>query len=103
VFQQLHEWASHGVPADCGNDWSQEAIMMAIQAGPSPTALMPEAKALVEEDLQYKVKAGFTEIIPAERLLQEMPNNLKISWLVVIPQKNCHNRLILNLSKGVWT
>jgi hypothetical protein len=89
VFWQLHEWASHGFPVDCGNDWSQEAIMMAIQAGPSPTALMPEAKALMEEDLQYKVKVGFTEIIPAETLLQQMPNNLKISWLAMIPQKNC--------------
>jgi hypothetical protein len=42
---------------------------MAIQAGPSLTALMPDAKALMEEDLQYKVKAGFTEIVPVETLL----------------------------------
>jgi hypothetical protein len=54
VFGQLQEWASQGIQADCRNDWLMEAIMMAIQAGPSPTALTPEAKALVKEDLQYK-------------------------------------------------
>jgi hypothetical protein len=43
------------VPADCENDWLVEAIMTAIQAGPSPTVLMPEVKALIKEDLQYKV------------------------------------------------
>jgi hypothetical protein len=42
VFGQLHESASHSVPVDCSNDWTQEAIMMAIQARPSLTALMPE-------------------------------------------------------------
>jgi hypothetical protein len=77
--------------------------MTAIQAGPSLTALTPEAKALLEEDLQYKVKAGFTEIVPAEELLRNMPKNLKISWFAVITQKNRHDCLILNLSKGVWT
>jgi hypothetical protein len=29
VFQQLHAWVSHGIPVDCDNDWSQEAILMA--------------------------------------------------------------------------
>jgi hypothetical protein len=77
--------------------------MTAIQARPSLTALTPEAKALIKEDLQYKVKAGFTEIFPVAELLHDMPKNLKISWLAVIPQKNRCDGLILNLSEGVWT
>jgi hypothetical protein len=102
VFGQLYEWASHGVLVDCRNDWSQEAILTAIQAMPSPTALMPEVKALIKEDLQYKVKAGFTEIVPAKELLRNMPKNLKITWLAVIPQKNCHDGLVLkSLQRGL--
>jgi hypothetical protein len=49
VFGQLHEWASHGIPVDCRKDWSWEAILTAIQAGPSPTALTPEVKALARD------------------------------------------------------
>jgi hypothetical protein len=64
---------------------------------------MPEAKALVKEDSQYKVKAGFMEIVPAKELLPDMPKNLKISQLAVIPQKNRQDCLILNLSEGVWS
>jgi hypothetical protein len=69
--------------------------MTAIQAGPSPTALTPEAKALIKEDLQYKVKAGSTEIVPVKELLHDVPKNLKTSWLAVIPQKTCsHDHLL---------
>jgi hypothetical protein len=34
---------------------------------------VPEVKALVEEDLQYKVKAGITEIVHTMELLCNMP------------------------------
>jgi hypothetical protein len=54
-------------------------------AGPPPTALTPEAKGSRGGRFAVQVKAGFAEIVPAETLLQQMPNNLKISRLVVIP------------------
>jgi hypothetical protein len=59
--------------------------MRAIKAGPSPTALTPEARAFIEEDFQYKVKACFTEIVLADELLRNLTSNLKISKLAVIP------------------
>jgi hypothetical protein len=100
---QLQEWASQGAPVDCRNGWSMEAIMMAIQARPSPTALTPEVKALVEEALQYKVKAGITEIVWVDELLHNLLRNLKISRVAAIPQKNRCDCLTLNLSEGVWS
>jgi hypothetical protein len=46
---------------------------------------MPEAKGSCGGRFTVQAKAGFAEIVPVEMLLQQMPNNLKISWLAVIP------------------
>jgi hypothetical protein len=58
----LTEW-QHGINLNCGPDWSWEMIEAAVARGPHPTASTPEALKLFKEDIEYKVKAGFSKVI----------------------------------------
>ncbi len=57
---QLASWTA-GVAADCGAEWTREAVELAVARGPHPTAVAPDAVALVHEDIECQVKAGLTE------------------------------------------
>lgn len=89
---KLEEWAADGVPVDCSDGWSEEAVMAAVECGPHPTARTREAIDLFKEDIAYQVKAGFARVVPWEEvkrdvLVGRLPN-LKISPVAVIPQAN---------------
>ena len=81
----LEQWAT-GVPVDCGGAWSQAAIETAVTRGPHTSALTPDARLLIAEEMEYQVNAGFSEILPwAEVRKPAPPPQLKVSPLAVIP------------------
>jgi hypothetical protein len=85
----------------CGPDWAREAIDEEVQRGPHISATTDEARALVLENMLYQVEAGFSEIVLWGSIKDNLPSNLKVSPLAVIPQKDWRGRLILDLSFGV--
>ena len=87
-FPTLHEWATDGVPVDCGPAWSWDAIETAVLRGPHRSALESENISLVHEDIQYQVDAGFCKIVTWEEVRRQRPKNLKISPIAVVPQKD---------------
>jgi hypothetical protein len=94
---QLASWTT-GVAVDCGAEWSQEAIDLAVARGPHPTAIAPDAIALVHEDIDYQVKAGFTEVVYWDDIKDDLPAHFKVSPVAVIPQTGRRGRIILDLS-----
>lgn len=104
LLSMLHPFSGHlrdwekGVPVDCGPPWTQEAIELAVERGPHPTARSAEAVTLVHEDVGYQVNAGFTEIVLWDNIKDNLPANFKISPVAVIPQPNRRGRIILDLS-----
>ena len=94
----LEEFGARGVPVDCGEDWSREQIMTAIERGPHKGALTEDAIELFEEDIAYQVKAGFSRIVLLDDIIDDLPRKLKISPVAAIPQKNRRPRIILDLS-----
>jgi hypothetical protein len=82
---QLASWTT-GVAVDCGAEWSPEAIDLAVAGGPHPTAIAPDAIALVHEDIDYQVKAGFTEVVYWDEIKDDLPAHFKVSPVAVIPQ-----------------
>jgi hypothetical protein len=96
----LAEWAK-GVPVDCGPNWDQEEIDLAIARGPHPTAREADAIALVHEDVNYQVQAGFTEIVLWADIKDKLPPSFKISPVAVVPQTGRRGRIILDLSFAV--
>jgi hypothetical protein len=101
-FPTLHEWGTKGVPVDCGPDWEWDVIEQAVARGPHQSAMEPDNIALVHEDIQYQVDAGFSKIMLWSELQQLRPKNLKISPMAVVPQKDRRGRLILDLSFPVY-
>jgi hypothetical protein len=104
LLSMLHPFAGHlkdwekGVPVNCGQAWSREAIDTAVERGPHPTARDPESFKLVHEDLAYQVAAGLTEIVLWDDIKDNLPTTFKISPVAVIPQRNRRGRIILDLS-----
>jgi hypothetical protein len=101
-FPTLHEWGTEGVPVDCGPDWSWDVIEHAVERGPHRSAMEKENIALVHEDVQYQVDAGFSRIVLWSDLQELRPSKLKISPMAVVPQKDRRGRLILDLSFPVY-
>ena len=103
TYRTLHEFATHGVPTDCGSPWPLNVIEAAKHAGPHVSALLPDNVNLIWDDVQYQQQAGFVKILSATELFDAgpLPAELKISRLAVVPQSNRRGRLILNLSAKV--
>jgi len=101
-FPTLNEWGTEGVPVDCGPDWEWDVIEQAVTRGPHKSAMEPNNIALVHEDIQYQVDAGFSRIMLWSDLKKLRPKNLKISPMAVVPQKDRRGRLILDLSFPVY-
>jgi hypothetical protein len=97
---ELRSW-EEGVPVDCGDPWAWETIAAAVEQGAHKLARSDESIALVKEDIEYQVKAGYAEVIPWKELRRLRPKQLKISPLAVIPQRNRRGRMILDLSFAV--
>jgi hypothetical protein len=94
---QLASWTT-GVAVDCGAEWTREAVDLAVKRGPHPTATAKDAVALVHEDIDYQVKAGFTEVVYWDEIKDDLPAHFKVSPVAVIPQTGRRGRIILDLS-----
>jgi hypothetical protein len=102
-FPTLKDWGENGVPVDCGPDWDWDVIEHAVARGPHRSALDPENATTVEEDIQYQVDAGFSQIFTWEEVQRLRPKKLKVSPMAVVPQKNQWGRIILDLLFPVYT
>ncbi|KAI2511269.1 adenylate kinase [Fragilaria crotonensis] len=96
----LEQW-SDGVPVACSPPWTQVAINTAVARGPHTSALTPDARQLVMEEMAYQVAAGFSEIVLWSDVQALQPEHLKVSPLAVIPQVGRRGRLLLDLSFAV--
>jgi hypothetical protein len=101
ICETLHQFASDGVPTDCGPEWPQDVKKHALEAGPHTSAMSPENIELIWDDIRYQEKDGFVHIVTEEQLGEISPPNLKISRVAVVPQTNRRGRIILNLSASV--
>ena len=81
--KELATWDA-GVAVDCGANWSRD-----------------DAVELVHEDIDYQVKAGFTEVVCWDEIKDRLPENFKVSPVAVIPQTRRRGRIILDLSLPV--
>ena len=95
--ETLEKWAL-GVAAACGSPWTETAINAAVARGPHTSALTPEARDLIEEEMHYQIRAGFSEIVLWSDIRTRLPQHLKVSPIAVIPQVGRRGRLLLDLS-----
>jgi hypothetical protein len=94
----LQEWHEKGMPVDCGDPWSRQAIEESIKRGNHVSATTKEAIDIIKSDVDYQIKAGFTKLIPWETIKDDPPENLKISPVAVIFYKERRGRILMDLS-----
>ncbi len=69
-----------------------------VVRGPHASALSPDARELIKEEVQYQTAAGLLNVVFWHNLHNKLPVHLIISPLVVIPQVGQRGRLLLDLS-----
>ena len=72
-----------------------------MKTGPHTSATTEENVALIWDDIQYQERLGFVRIMTEAQLRAELPANLKVSRVAIVPQANRRGRIILNLSAEV--
>ncbi len=97
----LHIW-QQGIRVNCGPEWEAATIETAVERGPHPSAMTPEAIALFQEDIGYQERAGFCKVFTWDDLKALKPRSLKISPVAVVPQAGRRGRIILDLSFPVY-
>jgi hypothetical protein len=65
------------------------------------SATSDESITLIAEDVAYQVADGYAQIVTWEELCATRPENLKVSPLAVVPQRNQKGGIILDLSFAV--
>ncbi len=98
AFDFINHYANNGCPVDCGKDWTLDEIKAAIRRGAHPSADSREALEALHEETASKVKNKYSRVVRFGDLLKNLPPNLKISPVAMIPHKSRSFRTILDLS-----
>ena len=94
----LTSYSERGCPTDCGPQWTKQHIIAAITRGSHPTAKTPVARRYLINQTMAKVNENFAKIVKWGDIKQNIPKNLKISPIAMIPHKSRDYRSILDLS-----
>ena len=97
----LHQYSNKGCPVDCGNNWTHEQIIAALQRGPHISAHHPIARKCLIDEAHEKVRGGYAKIIKFKNIKDNIPASLKISPVAMIPHKSRLYRCILDLSFNI--
>jgi len=94
----LLDYAMKGCPANTGRPWTLEEMEAAVEKGPHVSALQPEAMAQLQQEVAEKEKQGAVRVVLWEDLKKDLPRELKVSPIAMIPHKSRLYRAILDLS-----
>ena len=61
----LQTYIEEGIPAHMGPPWSAQALKTAISKGPHDSACTPDMTSFIWGELQWKIKYGFSILLPA--------------------------------------
>jgi hypothetical protein len=94
----LNQYSTDGCPTDCGPNWTHHHIITAIKRGPHISAKIPEASECLIKETNDKITGGYAKVVTWKDIKNNIPPNLKISPIAMIPHKSRKFRAILDLS-----
>ena len=94
----LHSYSDNGCPVNCGNNWTKDHIIASLKRGAHISAKGKEARQCLINETETKIKEGFAKKIKWKDIKNNIPPNLKISPIAMIPHKSRKYRAILDLS-----
>ena len=98
----LQEYATNGCPVNCGDNWSKEQILLLLKRGPHQSANMKSAIQQLRTETKDKVHHGYARVIKWKDIKEDIPPQLKISPVAMIPHKSKKFRCILDLSFNLF-
>jgi hypothetical protein len=94
----LSSYAEYGCPVDCGPAWTKTHIELALKRGPHISAKQKKAAIQLQIETQDKIKHGYARTVQWKDIKDNIPSQLKISPIAMIPHKTRKFRAILDLS-----
>ena len=94
----LDYYSTQGCPVNIGDNWTYEHIITAIKRGPHISAKKPQAAAHLQMETLQKIRDGYAKIVKWKEIKNNIPPNLKISPVAMIPHKSRMYRTIIDLS-----
>ena len=84
----LYLYSTEGCPVDCGPAWSKKQILAAIKRGAHISAKDPEARKYLINTTHDAVAGGFARLVQLKDIIDNLPPNLKVSPIAMIPHKS---------------
>ncbi len=97
----LLKYLQEGCPVKTGKPWSKQQLLAAIVRGPHISALIPEVSAQLDREVHDKCANGQARLVKWSDIQHDIPEQLKISPIVMVPHKSRAYRAILDLSFSV--
>jgi hypothetical protein len=94
----LFDYAKNGCPVECGEEWSDTKILKLLRKGPHRSSLRPDAIRQLRKETMEKCSQGYARVVRWGDIKNNIPKNLKISPVAMIPHKSKQYRCILDLS-----
>ena len=94
----LQDYAQNGCPVDAGEDWTIEQIQDALERERHKSAYLDGAAAFLQRETTEKIKNGYARVVKWSDIKDNLPTNLKISLVAMVPHKSKDFRCILDLS-----
>jgi hypothetical protein len=98
----LSSYAEKGCPVDCGPAWTIEHIKLALLRGPHISAKQKMAAKQLQTETEEKIKHGYARTVKWKDIKDNVPHQLKISPIAMIPHKSRKFRAILDLSFNLY-
>jgi hypothetical protein len=94
----LNTYSKDGCPVNCGPDWDIEQIKLLLKRGPHKSSTSKEAIRQLRKETEGKISNGYARVVRWGDIKNNIPKNLKISPVAMIPHKSRKFRCILDLS-----
>jgi hypothetical protein len=94
----LEDYATHGCPANCGPNWTRHKILLLLKKGPHQSSKQRDAIKQLRKETTEKISNGYARIVKWGSIKNNIPPQLKISPVAMIPHKSKKYRCILDLS-----
>ena len=94
----LKGFADNGCPVDCGENWSDERVVDTMLRGPHQSAYLDGAVGFLQKETKEKVRNGFARVVKWGDIKDNVPPNLKISPVAMVPHMRKIFRVIMDLS-----
>ena len=94
----LQDWGRRGCPVNCGANWSTTQILHALKRGPHISATSTDAIQALQNETLEKIENGYARLVRWGDIKNDIPPQLKISPVAMVPHKSRKFRTILDLS-----